>query len=152
MKANRRKKLLVDRRVQGAILKRVFVYWLFCALFLTLPLVMVDTLSRPHSSMSEHFETIWSHHWLLFVLATLLLPLALLDALRLSNGFVGPVSRLRRELERHAARPDINFAKFRKSDFWGDLANETRSLGEELDAGNGQPADRVPETTASDLS
>ena len=152
MTVNKRKKLLVDRRIQGAILKRVFVYWLFCALFLTLPLVLVDTLSRSHLTLSEHFQTIWSDHWLLFILATLLLPLALLDALRLSNGFVGPVSRLRRELEQFAARPDTNFAMFSKGDFWGDLANETRRLGKDLDASNRHRTGREAEVTANDHS
>lgn len=129
---NRRKQLVVDRKVQGAILKRVFVYWLFCVLFIMTPLVMVSVLSRPELHLGQHLKQIWSQYWMSFTMAALLLPFAIMDALRLSHGFVGPVYRLRRELEQYAARPDISFSKFREDDFWSSLAGDVVRFEEKL--------------------
>jgi hypothetical protein len=129
---NRRKQLVVDRKVQGAILKRVFVYWLFCVLFIMTPLVLVNTLRQPELNLGEHFKSIWSQYWLSFIMAALLLPMAIMDALRLSHGFIGPIYRLRRELEQYTQRPDISFSKFREDDFWSSLMGDVVRFEERL--------------------
>ncbi len=131
---NRRKQLVVDRKVQGAILKRVFVYWLFCVLFIMTPLVLVNTLRQPELNLSEHLKSIWSQYWLSFIMAALLLPMAIMDALRLSHGFIGPIYRLRRELEQYAQRPDISFSKFREDDFWSSLTKDVMRFEKRLSA------------------
>ena len=51
---NRRKQLVVDSKVQRGILKRVFIYWLFCVLFIMTPLVMVSALSQPELHLGQH--------------------------------------------------------------------------------------------------
>lgn len=146
---NRRKQLVVDGKVQRAILKRVFVYWLFCVLFIMTPLVLVSTLSQPELHLGEHLKSIWSQYWMSFTMAVLLLPMAIIDALRLSHGFIGPVYRLRRELEQYASRPDISFSKFREDDFWSSLGADVVRFGEDLQTDK-TPRDERECVTAGD--
>ena len=137
---NRRKRLLIDRKVQGAILKRVFVYWLFCVLFIMTPILIVHALRHPELSFSRQLCDIGANYWMSLLLAVLLLPMALMDALRLSHGFIGPMIRLRRQVERLAAQPGIEFSGCRETDFWGQLAVDVGRAADDLE-GEGEQAD-----------
>ena len=130
----RRRRLLVDIEIQGAILTRVAVYWAFCVLFIMTPIVVIKVLSQFGTGVSllAILGEVWQEYWLSFAFALLLLPMALLDALKLSHGFVGPMIRLRNELARQAKRNDIDFPKFRDSDFWNSLAVDVDRFTDEL--------------------
>ncbi|MCA9262403.1 MAG: hypothetical protein KDA60_01085 [Planctomycetales bacterium] len=117
---------------QKAILKRVFVYWLFCMLYITIPITIINSMSMWDLSFPEQLRALWSKYWLVFTLASLLLPLALLDALRLSHSFVGPIYRLRLELERYAKHPEVSFSKYRETDFWDGLAADVKNIEKEF--------------------
>lgn len=132
----RRRRLLVDVEVQGAILTRVAVYWAFCVLFIMTPIVVIKLLSQFGTGISllAILGDVWSEYWLSFAFALILLPMALMDALKLSHGFLGPMMRLRKELAMHAKRNDIEFPKFRDSDFWNKLAIDVDRFTDDLEA------------------
>ena len=131
----RRRRLLVDVEIQGAILKRVAVYWAFCVLFIMTPIVVIKVLSQFGSGagLLAILGDLWREYWLSLAFALLLLPMALLDSLRLSHGFVGPLVRLRKELALQAKRTDLEFPKFRDSDFWNSLAIDVDRFTEDLE-------------------
>lgn len=129
---NRRRRLWIDSKIQSAILLRVFVYWLFCVLFIMVPQVIINTMSHPEVSFAELIRQLGTQYWLSITLAFLLLPMTLMDALRLSHGFIGPVIRLRREVARINNNPELEPIKFRKEDFWGTLAVEVDRFSEEV--------------------
>jgi hypothetical protein len=54
----------------------------------------------------------------------LMLPILILDVIRVSHRFVGPMHRLRRALEDLADGKNVPSVKFRKDDFWFDLAED----------------------------
>ena len=131
----RRRRLLVDVEIQGAILKRVAIYWAFCVLFIMTPIVVINVLSQFGSGTSilTILSNVFREYWLSFAFALLLLPMALMDALKLSHGFVGPMIRLRKELAKQATRTDIEFPKFRDSDFWNSLAIDVSRFTDDLE-------------------
>jgi hypothetical protein len=82
-------------------------------------------LSGPTKSLNYHFEDVWYWFGPAAVFSTLiLLPLLIVDSLRLSNRFAGPVFRLRREMHRFVAGEPVQKLGFRDNDFWKDLADE----------------------------
>jgi len=56
-------------------------------------------------------------------------PVFVLDTIRFSNRFVGPVTRLRRNL-RDLKSGQVETLKFRGHDFWNEMANEYNELAE----------------------
>ncbi len=128
MSKPRRKRLFVDKHVQTAVLLRVFVYWFSCVLFVSIPLVIGRAFVEPDRLLVEQLVPFCKQYWPIFITATLLLPFLLYDALRVTNRFAGPVFRLRRELERFGEGSDIEPIRFRKRDFWQDLAEQTDQL------------------------
>ena len=65
----------------------------------------------------------------------MLLPVVLLDVIRVSNRFVGPVKRLRQGLADVADGRPAQPLNFRDSDFWCDLANNFNRAAARVAAG-----------------
>ena len=63
------------------------------------------------------------------------IPLVIMDILRLSNRFAGPIFRLRREMAKLAAGENIGPLKFRDGDYWQDLAEELNRIAQRLQVG-----------------
>ena len=47
-----RKKLFVDRKLQGALLKRIVIYWACCLLFITVPLLIGKSFEDPEQILA----------------------------------------------------------------------------------------------------
>jgi hypothetical protein len=127
---SRRKQLFIDG-VQSVILVRVVAYWLFCLLASALmACCWIAWLDRPASS-GQLFALLFRHYGPVFVATLILLPLVVIDSLRLTNRFVGPMYRLRRAL-REAADGNVNRPlQFRDDDFWRDVAEDfNRAVGQ----------------------
>ena len=58
----------------------------------------------------------------------LLLPLVIMDVIRMSNRFVGPLLRLRRSMRALARGEDVEPIEFRDNDFWHDFADEFNAV------------------------
>ena len=136
MRRNRRKRLYVDRPVQGAILWRLLAHW---ALFFTtalLALTLVDwfdtVTSQPGRSWTEHFGEVFQKHTLVFAVLLSLVPVFLRDTLRLTHRFVGPMIRIRHSLKALAAGEPIEPVKFRKGDYWTELAEMVNEVAERI--------------------
>ena len=121
----KRRQMFVDPRVQGAMVARVVCYWFACLTMVTLLVLDWRMLSGPTKSLNYHFEDVWYWFGPAAAFSTLiLLPLLIVDTLRLSNRFAGPVYRLRREMQRFVAGEPVQTLGFRNNDFWRDLADE----------------------------
>ena len=133
MKKDQRKHLFVDAKVQGALLTRVVLYW---ALF-TLAIAIVVSLPQ----LLAAGETDWalrSQRGLLafapsLIAALVLLPILVIDAIRFSHGFAGPMRRLKTVAQRLAEGHWEGPVHFRKGDYWHDLAVQINRVGDELD-------------------
>jgi hypothetical protein len=120
-----RKQLFVDKQVQGVLLARVVLYWAFCLITVVLLLLCWRILTGPSRDLHVHLDYLWFHYRPILIAAAVLLPMLVLDTLRLSNRFAGPMMRLKRGLKRLAdGHPDVAPIHFRKGDFWHEYADE----------------------------
>ena len=118
----KRFKLFIDRDVQGTLAKRFFFHWCslgFCIFVLT---AVVHVISNPFEAPETQWHAYWQQNGRIFILLGLLTPAFVWDSIKLSNRFAGPVSRLRRALENMANGEDVRELKFRRGDFWQDMA------------------------------
>ena len=126
-----RKQLFVDPKVQGALVLRVVLYWIVCLVTITLMLLCWKMLVTPRV-LYTHFDDLWFHHGPAVIASFLLLPLIILDIVRLSNRFAGPMLRLRRSMRALAQGERVQPIHFRQGDFWQDFADEFNTLAARL--------------------
>jgi hypothetical protein len=132
MARRKRRQLFVDAKVQGALIMRVVLYWVCCLLTITMMLIVWRIFTGPSRLFYEHFDDMWFHYGPALIASILLLPLAVLDILKLSNRFAGPLYRLRSEMRRLARGEEVDPVRFRRSDFWGEFAEEFNAIAQRL--------------------
>ncbi|HEX3727837.1 MAG TPA: hypothetical protein VHV08_16410 [Pirellulales bacterium] len=142
-----RKKLLIDSKVQGALLTRAVVYWCLFALTVSQLLLCWQIAHGPDAPFFSHFRLveIFRTHADVAIAGVLLLPIILLDTIFISNRIVGPLVRLRTSLKQLADGQPVANLGFRQHDFWREIANELNrvsqrmtELEQELQAARGQ--------------
>jgi hypothetical protein len=137
-----RKRLFVDPRVQGALVMRVIVYWLLCLITITLMLLCWRILTGPARMFYTHFDDMWFFYGPAAIASLLLLPLVVMDVLRLSNRFAGPMLRLRRAMRDLARGQPVEPIEFRGGDFWQDFAQDFNAVAARVQGfPNAEPSD-----------
>ena len=123
MSVSRRRQMLCDREVQGALMLRVVMYWLFCLLTITLMLVCWSVVSGPPRRFAPLVADLYVRYAPALAASLLVLPIVMIDVLRLSNRFVGPIKRLRDGMTALAEGDEVSTMKFRDRDYWTTLAD-----------------------------
>ena len=123
-----RKRLFVDPKVQGALIARVVMYWVICLITIALLLLCWDIVTGPARVFYMHFDDMWFFYGPAAIASFLLLPLVIIDIIRISNRFVGPLLRLRRSMRALARGEDVEPIEFRNNDFWYDFADEFNAV------------------------
>src|SRR3954452_8808024 len=132
MKATRRSMFFVDRKVQGALVVRTAIYWMFCLFPVALMLICYSAVTGPPTRFLDIVTAHYHRYWPCLLASLLLLPVAALDVLRLSNRFVGPVARLRSALDNLAPGQPIEPLQFRDDDYWRELASDLNQVASRL--------------------
>lgn len=114
-------------------MRRFALYGAGCLLYCAATLVLTDTLRYPHESFHESLLRSLDEVALWLPTLLLLAPIFAYDLLRLSNRFVGPIFRLRRELRRLSNGEPVTMIDFREGDFWHDTADSFNRVREELE-------------------
>ncbi|NUQ61971.1 MAG: hypothetical protein HUU20_05760 [Pirellulales bacterium] len=127
-KKKMRKQLFVDAKVQGALVLRAVLYWGVCLITITLMLLCWRILTGPARMFYTHFDDMWFHYGPAAVASLLLLPLVIVDIVRLSNRFTGPLLRLRRSMRELARGEHVEPIHFRDGDFWQEFADEFNAV------------------------
>ena len=122
-----RKRLFVDPKVQGALVVRVLLYWIVCLITITLMLLCWSVLRTPRMFYT-HLDDMWFRYGPALVASFLLLPMVVVDIIRLSNRFAGPLLRLRRSMRALARGEHVEPIHFREGDFWQEFADEFNAL------------------------
>lgn len=138
-----RKHLFIDPKVQGALVTRVVLYWVVCLITISLMLLCWRILTGPARMFYTHFDDMWFFYGPALVASFILLPLVIVDVIRLSNRFAGPMVRLRRAMRELARGEEVAPIKFREGDFWQDFADDFNAL---LTRVQGEPAPLQQET------
>ena len=124
-KENKRSKLLIDRQVQSALVRRVILHW-FLFVFVTFFVIgfLQTCVETPAFTMSEVFSSFLANNSLALVVSLSLLPVFVYDVIKLTNRFAGPISRLRSELKSLANGGPAKPLVFRDGDFWAEIASD----------------------------
>jgi hypothetical protein len=136
-----RKRLFVDPKVQGALVARVVLYWFCCLLTITLMLLCWRIVTGPARPFYMHFDDMWFFYGPAAIASLVLLPLVVIDIVRLSNRFAGPLLRLRRSMQALAQGHEVKPLEFRSSDFWHEFAREFNAIAAQM---NHLPPEATP--------
>lgn len=128
-----RRQLFVDPEVQGALVARAIIYWIVCTLSIALLLLCWRVLTGPVRPIWFHLENMWFFHGPALIASLLVLPVAIMDMIRVSNRFAGPMTRLRHGMRALAKGRKVSPMEFRKDDFWYEFAEEFNAVVREVE-------------------
>lgn len=106
---------------------RVLLYWIVCLITITLMLLCWSIIRTPRMFYT-HFDDMWFHYGAALIASFILLPMVMVDIIRLSNRFAGPLVRLRRAMRALAQGEEVEPIHFRDSDFWQEFADEFNAI------------------------
>lgn len=128
-KTSRRTKRLVDWKLQISLLLRTVFHWVF---FLAVAFGFVTCweflLGEPGSTLYSCLEKTWARYAPAVIVLVALLPVVVYDSLRLSHRLAGPMLRIRNAIHRVLEGERVAAVKFRKHDFWHEVANDFNEL------------------------
>jgi hypothetical protein len=132
MSLKKRKKLFIDRPVQGAFFLRIVLCWFSGLLAFGLLVLSLEALQQPGRPFLDQFRlSLLVTQYAPEVIASLfILPLVLYDTLVLTHRFTGPMYRLRCAMRALAAGEKVKPLKFRDRDFWHEAADEFNAIVE----------------------
>jgi hypothetical protein len=114
--------------VQGALARRIILHWLVFLAVGSLVAFILQVLSNPFRPISAHAREMWWTHGPFLLVLAFLLPVFVVDTIKLSHRFAGPIYALRRALREIAQGDKPRRLKFRKRDFWHGLADEYNAV------------------------
>ncbi|HUT91364.1 MAG TPA: hypothetical protein VMY37_17835 [Thermoguttaceae bacterium] len=143
-----RKQLFVDSKVQGALVLRVLLYWAVCLITVTLMLLCWSILRTPRMFYT-HLDDMWFHYGPALIASFILLPMVVVDIIRVSNRFAGPLVRLRRSMRALARGEHVEPIKFREGDFWQEFADEFNAVAARVQGERPKAEPTLREETAT---
>ncbi len=118
-----RSQLLIDHRVQVPILQRTALYTGSCAVYFMVVLLFSESTEYGHESASRTLRECLDVFACWAPGLTLLFPIIAYDILIFSNRIVGPLYRLRLEMQRLIDHESVQPVKLRDNDYWQELAS-----------------------------
>jgi nitrogen fixation/metabolism regulation signal transduction histidine kinase len=129
----RRKKHFIDASVQGALARRIILHWLVFLAVGSLVAFVLQVLSNPFRPLANHAQDMWWTHGPFLLVMAFLLPVFIVDTIKLSHRFAGPIFALRKAIREIAHGESPRRLKFRRRDFWHELADDYNSMLEKLE-------------------
>jgi hypothetical protein len=114
--------------VQGALARRIILHWLVYLAVGSLVAFILQVLSNPFRPLTAHVRDMWWTHGPFLLVLAFLLPVFVVDTIKLSHRFAGPIYALRRALREIVQGEKPRRLKFRKRDFWHGLADEYNAV------------------------
>ncbi len=139
MKKPVRKKLFVDKRVQGVLVRQLIVHWMIASLVMFLYLLILQVFSTPEKmSFSGYLSVMWDKYAILLVALISVFPVFVYDSIKLSNRFAGPMVSFRNNLEKLSKGEEVKVLSFRKNDFWHGLSGDINAIARRMNLLNDQ--------------
>ena len=121
----KRKNTYVDASVQGSLLRRIVYHWVIFFGLAGLSAIFVQAfLGDTQLSLSTRIQSAAESYGFFVLVVFAIFPAFLLDTIRFSNRFVGPIVRLRRQLRELGTRRSTPSMEFREDDFWMEICSE----------------------------
>ena len=137
----RRTKHFIDSNVQGALARRILFHWVAFMAVAFLVSFILQVLANPFRPISAHLQDMWYTHGPFLLVMVFLLPVFIVDSIKLSHRFAGPIFALRRAIREVAAGAAPRRLKFRRRDFWQDLAADYNAMLARLGAFDNEPTE-----------
>ena len=147
-----RRQKFVDSSVQGALARRVIFHWLVFLAVASAAAFLLQVLSDPFRPAGEHLANIWYTQGPFLIVMVFLLPAFVIDTIKISHRFVGPVQSLRRTMRGVANGQPPRKLKFRHSDFWHELADDYTAMIGKLAPTANEHAPEEPEDSLESVS
>jgi hypothetical protein len=129
-----RRKSYVDVPVQGSLIRRLVLHWLVFLFTMALVAFILNVLSDPFRPFSYHWENLVRTHGPMLIVSVVLLPMFVIDTIKLSHRFAGPVFALRRAMREIIEGRPPRPLRFRANDFWHEVAQDYNSMLSKLGA------------------
>ncbi len=130
MSRTNRKQNYVDSHVQGALLRRICSHWLVFFFVSAFAIILLQTLlGDPSKTIAQRLRLETGEFMFMAIVMISLFPAFMLDTIRFSNRFVGPIGRVRRYL-RQLRNGQTDHCSFRDDDFWSELAEEFNEVAD----------------------
>ena len=133
MPTEKRKIQYVGERIQRVLAARAALHWVFCLAVVFASVFVSRFLSEPKLGMLQNWKSTWTTMGPPLLLAACFLPWVIIDNMRLSNRFSGPLSRIQSSLQRMRAGKRMLPIRIRKRDFFHDMVAEINSLAASID-------------------
>ena len=138
----KRKRLFVDTKVQGSLVRQLIIHWSLACFLIFLYLFTLEAFSNGFSvSFQANLVALWQEYGLLALVLLVISPVFIYDAVKLSNRFVGPMISFRSALNKLATGQDPDLINFRQDDFWKELTKDFNSISAELKKLRGETSD-----------
>jgi len=132
-KRRQRKQNFIDGHVQGALLRRIVLHWIAFFVVAAVSIILLQALlGDPTQSITQRMQKETGNFTFMGIVMLALFPAFMLDTIRFSNRFVGPIARVRRHL-RQLGKGNIERCSFRANDFWSELAGEFNQAAERVE-------------------
>ena len=128
MSRPQRRQKFIDSKVQGALARRIIFHWLMFVSVAAVAALLLQVLSDPFRPAGDHLQNVWYTHGPFIVVMLFLLPVFVMDTIKLSHRFAGPIFSLRRTMREVADGQPPKKLKFREGDFWHDLATDYNAM------------------------
>ncbi len=130
MSRTKRKQNYVDSHVQGALLRRICSHWVIFFVVSGVAIIALQALlGDPAKTIAERIQFEAREFMFMALVMVSLFPAFMLDTIRFSNRFVGPIARLRRYI-RDLKTGKTEHCSFRNNDFWNDMATEFNGVAD----------------------
>ncbi|WDQ18571.1 hypothetical protein [Rhodopirellula sp. P2] len=122
---------VVDRTVQYGVVKKIAFHWVIFFVCNSIALLLwLRLFEHPDLSWQHSFEDCVRRFLPFFLISLALIPAFVLDTLKLTNRFAGPIMRLRTEILNAAEGRPVTRLCFRTNDFWRDVADSFNSMAQ----------------------
>lgn len=132
MSKHQRKRVYVDRDMQGGLVWMAARYWAISLSVVGMLTVVGWVFVAPGIAelveSPERLRALLSCLVVALVASAALLPIVLLDMVKFSHRFAGPIVRLRESMRRSAAGEHVAPIRFRDGDYWQDLADAFNAM------------------------
>jgi hypothetical protein len=128
MSRPQRRKKFVDVKVQGALARRLIFHWVIFLVVASVVAVLLQVLNDPLRPAGEHVGQAWAMHGPFFVVMIFLLPVYVLDTIKLSHRFAGPIVNMRQSMRAISEGEPPRKLQFRQNDFWHELADDYNAM------------------------
>lgn len=128
----KRFRLFADWKLQGMFCMRICAYWLICQAAMVVTILGFLTLAGQSEVGVAVDDSPWRFISPAIVASFLFLPLLLLDNLRFTNRFAGPIYRFRKDFQKLADGEDVSRLDFRKGDYFSDLSKNFNAIQSRL--------------------